>query len=188
MTLVTWPASPPDLADGQVRLRPFAADDVDWVHRSCQDPDIQRWTRVPVPYGRHHATSFIGEVAPARWRTGTGYHAAIEDLADGEPAGACGLEVLDAASAVVAAGYWLTPAHRGRGLATRALRLLSAWAFTDVGVVRIELHVDVGNSASLSVGRRSGFEVEGVLRQKVRRLGEQRDMVLLAKVRPGSST
>jgi RimJ/RimL family protein N-acetyltransferase len=188
MDLLTWPEAQPDLADDSVRLRPFLPDDAAWVHEACQDPDIQRWTRVPVPYARHHAEEFIGHVAPSEWHACSGCHTAIEDLAYGSAVGACGLEVLDAVSGVVAAGYWVAPAHRGRGLATRALRLLSAWGFSHLGVARIELHVDSGNAASVEVGRRSGFEVEGVLRQKIWRLGEQRDMVMLARVHEGPGT
>ncbi|NBR92441.1 MAG: GNAT family N-acetyltransferase [Actinobacteria bacterium] len=32
------------------RLRPLRLDDAEWIHRACQDPEVQRWTLVPRPY------------------------------------------------------------------------------------------------------------------------------------------
>ena len=61
-------------------------------------------------------------------------------------------------------GYWLLPEGRGRGLATRALRLLSRWLIDEAGCPRCDLWVEVGNDASRRVVERAGFELEGVLR------------------------
>ena len=40
-------------------LRPWNPADADAVHRACQDPDIQRWTAIPVPYLPEHAQGFV---------------------------------------------------------------------------------------------------------------------------------
>ena len=42
--------------DGLV-LRAWQEDDAEDVFRACQDPLIQRWTMVPVPYLREQAVS-----------------------------------------------------------------------------------------------------------------------------------
>ena len=50
------PLPDPELADDAIRLRAPIAADVPAITAACQDPDIQRFTFVPVPYqiGRAH--------------------------------------------------------------------------------------------------------------------------------------
>lgn len=181
MDAMSWPERHPELSDGAIRVRPFVPADAHWVHAAGQDPEIQRWTRVPVPYTPADAEAFVGSFAPQQWRDRIGWHCAVVDV-DGTSLGASALVVTDAEAAVAEAGYWIAPAHRGRGAATAALRLLTDWGFDALGLRRIELHVDPRNLASIAVGGRVGFTSEGVLRQRTRRLGEQRDVQMLAKV------
>ena len=49
-----------DLLGRTVRLRSWRPDDVGAVLAACQDPEIQRWTEVPVPY-RHEHAGFVAE-------------------------------------------------------------------------------------------------------------------------------
>jgi RimJ/RimL family protein N-acetyltransferase len=53
---------------------------------------------------------------------------------------------------------------RGRGLTTRALRLLSDWALREAGAQRVQLRADVLNTASLRVAEKAGYTREGTLR------------------------
>src|SRR5690606_29979968 len=53
------------LSDDVLRLRLPADDDVAAITRICQDPDIQRWTRVPSPYTEDDARSFVSLAAEA---------------------------------------------------------------------------------------------------------------------------
>jgi RimJ/RimL family protein N-acetyltransferase len=78
--------------------------------------------------------------------------------------------------------YWTFPAFRGRGFATRAVRLVTAWAFAQLHVARVELLIEPDNDASLAVARRAGFTREGVLRQHTT-VGQRRaDMVAWARL------
>jgi RimJ/RimL family protein N-acetyltransferase len=54
--------------------------------------------------------------------------------------------------------YWLAPAGRGRGIATKAVRLLCRWAFDSLGLERITLQTRPGNARSQAVARRAGFQ------------------------------
>jgi RimJ/RimL family protein N-acetyltransferase len=60
--------------------------------------------------------------------------------------------------------YFLRASARGRGLATRAVRLVAGWAFDELAVERIELRVHPENDASRRVAERAGFTREGVER------------------------
>jgi len=51
-------------------MRQPVASDIDAIAGACQDPDIQRFTRVPIPYTRDDAEQFI-EMSSERWDSGT---------------------------------------------------------------------------------------------------------------------
>ncbi len=80
-------------------------------------------------------------------------------------------------------GYWLAPGARGRGLATRAVRLLATWAFADPTLERLELTTLVGNDASGRVALRAGFRREGILRRYLSFRDTLVDAVMYAMVR-----
>jgi hypothetical protein len=58
-------------------------------------------------------------------------------------------------------GYWLHPAFRGHGLATRAARLLTEAALAVPGVRAVEIRHDKANAASSAVPRRLGYTLVG---------------------------
>ncbi|MGH3356216.1 MAG: NUDIX hydrolase [Nocardioidaceae bacterium] len=58
----------------------------------------------------------------------------------------------------------IEPSHRRRGLATRAVRLLTQHALTDHQMARVQAYVDPRDHASLRIAGRSGLRREGVLR------------------------
>ena len=60
-------------------------------------------------------------------------------------------------------GYMVTPSARGRGIAPRAVELLTSWGFDELGLIRLELRIDVENPASERVAARTGYLREGVL-------------------------
>ncbi|MFC9994887.1 GNAT family N-acetyltransferase [Nocardia sp. NPDC127526] len=64
-------------------------------------------------------------------------------------------------------GYWLTAYARHQGAATRSVRLLAHWAFTNLTVMRLELTCAPENLASQQVAARCGFTREGLLRSHI---------------------
>jgi RimJ/RimL family protein N-acetyltransferase len=79
-------------------------------------------------------------------------------------------------------GYWMVAEHRGRGVATRALRLLSRWAILDLGLWRLQLQTMTGNTASQAVAERAGFTREAVLRRYMENRGSRCDSVMFSLV------
>lgn len=71
-----WPDEQPALSDGIVAVRPWSSTDADWVFEARQDPDIQRWTRVPVPYTEADASGFVSELSSTNWKNQRGAHVA----------------------------------------------------------------------------------------------------------------
>jgi ribosomal-protein-alanine N-acetyltransferase len=62
-------------------------------------------------------------------------------------------------------GYWVAPSGRGGGIAGRSLRVLSAWAFSEQAMARLELFVEPRNVASIKTAEGAGFVREGLLRR-----------------------
>ncbi len=80
-------------------------------------------------------------------------------------------------------GYWTARESRGRGLATRGVRLLSRWVFDNLPVDRIEIHAEPENTASRLVAERAGFTFEGVLRSYLVNKGIRRDTASYSLIR-----
>jgi len=171
----------PPLADEFVRLREPAPRDLDAVVAACQDPMVQRYTRVPTPYEEADGRAFIGGSAGRRI-LGQSLELVIADRADDRLLGMIGL-IADRHDALRAEiGYWVAPEARGTGVATRALALLSRWSVTDGGFERLDLQAATANIASLRVAERCGFVREGVLRRAWYRGDGRSDMVLFSLV------
>jgi len=62
-------------------------------------------------------------------------------------AGGCSLNVRADTTGVLEIGYWLHPAFRGHGLATRAARLLTEAALAEPDVRAVEIRHDKANTA-----------------------------------------
>ena len=174
------PPDPP-LADEAVLLRVPRDDDAAAIAAACSDPEIARWVPVPVPYTPADARMFL-EIVADGWARDEELVFAIEERAGGALAGMIGLHP-GASAGRASVGYWLARDARGRGLATRAVRLVAGWAFTDSRLERLELMTLVGNDASGRVALRAGFRREGILRRYLPFRGATVDAVMYAMVR-----
>jgi RimJ/RimL family protein N-acetyltransferase len=173
MNRLVLPAQP--LVAEDTTLRAWRDSDAAAVTIACQDAEISRWTRVPDNYTEADARAFL------LWRhdallAGTTAPFAIVS-ADDALLGSVSLIHLDWRNLRAEVGYWLAREGRGRGHATRAVRLISAWGFKSVGLERIDLIAATGNHASQRVAERAGFTREAVLRAYWRGKHGQEDMV-----------
>jgi RimJ/RimL family protein N-acetyltransferase len=83
--------------------------------------------------------------------------------------------------------YWLVPEMRARGYATRAVNLVTAWAFSELGIARVQLWTEPDNLASQRVAVASGFTREGVLRHYDEIDGQRVDSVFFSRL-PGDTS
>jgi RimJ/RimL family protein N-acetyltransferase len=166
---------PVELLDDRVLLRLPVRADVDDITLACQDPELQRWIPVPVPYERVHGQQWVDDSASS-WSEDRELRWVIVDREAGGasgPVGAIGLHARDATMREV--GFWMAPWARGRGIMTDSVRLVCQWAFTELGLGRIEWWANVGNDASRRVAEKVGFTMEGTARGRLLHRGERVD-------------
>ncbi len=159
--------------DADLILRPFRAADAPAVIEAFSTADIQHWHQRRCDTVAEATTWIDG--THAAWRAETSPSWAITDRSD-DVLGRVGLHLrLGEGHAEI--GYWLLPAGRGRGIASRAAIAITAWAH-EVGVHRIELQHSTRNVPSRRVAQRAGFVEEGIRRSALRHADGWHDMCL----------
>lgn len=156
----------PRLVTGDgLALRPWKASDAAAVRTAFACPDIQRW-HVRRLDTLEEALEWAGQWSD-RWDSETAASWAAVD-GDDELLGQVGLRNISLAEGSASLSYWVTPTARGRAIATRSVEALSAWAFGQIGFNRLDIHHSTANTASCRVAERTGYKLEGTLRQAVK--------------------
>ena len=104
--------------------------------------------------------------------------------AEGTLVGGVLFRTMDLAQGTAEAGCWLEPAAVGRGLVTRATRLIIDWAIEERGIHRVEWHASSANAASIAVAGRLGMTRDGVLRESYARGNVRHDMEVWSVLAP----
>jgi RimJ/RimL family protein N-acetyltransferase len=155
--------TPPDppLQDDVVLLRPPEPADADALLPIRSEEDTRRWMLWDdEPPPDHDEILANIQRAQQSWADGT--WAVFTIIVAGEIVGGANLGFYD--HDIAEGSYFLARAARGKGYATRTLRLLAQWAFEKNGIERLELRVDPRNDASIRLAQRVGFTREGVER------------------------
>ncbi len=164
-----------------IRLEPLSAAHLDEIRALITDPEVLRFTRVPEPVPAGFPERWLGRYEEGR-RDGSREAFAIEDAASAVFLGLALVPTIDREARTAELGYIVAPGARGRGVASEALRLLTAWAFSELGVLRLELLISVENEASKRVAERCGYEREGVLRSIHLKQGVREDMEIWSRL------
>lgn len=80
-------------------------------------------------------------------------------------------------------GFCLNKKFRGKGIATTAVKLVTAYAFRRYKLKRIEGWCRTFNKASAGVFKRAGYKLEGILRKNKFRNGKYLDDMIWAKIK-----
>ncbi len=167
----------PVLEADDFALRPWVSGDASEVEAAYADAGIQQW----------HARSMSSDEADAwirswhrRWSEETAAGWAIARPA--QLLGQISLREIHGEDGLARLSYWVVPAARGRGVATRALATLTRWAFEDLGLHRIELMHSTQNPVSCRVAAAVGYAWEGTKRREALHPDGWHDMHLHARL------
>jgi RimJ/RimL family protein N-acetyltransferase len=172
---MNFPDDVPVLTDGVVTLRAHHAGDAQGALEQCLDPVSRRWTTVPVPYTREDAVRFVTQRMPAMWAEGSWAYA-VESADDTGTPRFCGtVELRDEGDRRAEIAYGAHPWARGRGIMSRALRLLVDWGFDEVGLRTVIWWANKGNWASRRTAWRLGFTCDGTIERWLPQRGDLLD-------------
>lgn len=166
-------------SDGTIRLEQLGAQHLEGLADLGRDPDVQQFTYVPSPWVEGFEHTWLERYdQPDGRRAGF----AIIDDGDGQFLGMAALVSVDVEGRQGEAGYIVAPHARGRGIASRALTLLTEWALQELGLERVELRITVENAPSLRVAEKCGFVREGVLRSVHLKQGQRSDVAVYSRL------
>ena len=103
----------------------------------------------------------------------------IADAGDDRPLGLLNLQFGDDEEAAGLA-VSVFPEARGRGVASRALRLGASWGLRELGLERVFAEAAVDNQASIRAIEKAGFQREGVLRAHCKTHERRHDCVMFS--------
>ncbi len=176
------------LRDGDITVRPYTADDAPALHATVRASLDSLSASLPwchAGYALADAHTWIACCLLA-WQERREFPFAIVG-ADGTIFGGIGLNRLDPRDGSANLGYWLGEAHRGRGIVTRAARLVADFGFRELGLARVEIVTLPGNTASQRVAQRLGARREAIARGRIVLHGQPRD-ALVFSLRPGTGS
>ena len=179
------PLQPP--SDGTLVLRLRRPDDVPAIAQASHDSETLRWLE-DEPVAPEQARDSVARAAE-QWRSGRGAPFVIADAGSDVPLGLVNVQLADDPE-VAGLAVSVFPEARGRGVASRALRLAAIWAFGELGLQRVFAESAVDNMASIRAIEKAGFHREGILRAHCQTHGERHDCVmfsLLPEDLPGSA-
>jgi [ribosomal protein S5]-alanine N-acetyltransferase len=170
-------AETPALTDGVVILDGFTADDAAAHLAGADEEHARRFGWYPRRSSEESVRAAIIGWQEA-WRSdGDARVFATRSAESRQLLGGCQVRLREKRIGEVS--YWTHPTHRRQGVASRAVRLLCAFAFAELGVERVEAYIEPDNVASRGVVESIGFSEEGVARARELTVsGERRDMVV----------
>ncbi|HST16317.1 MAG TPA: GNAT family protein [Gaiellaceae bacterium] len=180
-------APDPPLQDGVIRLDRMARSDTADLLDLVQDASIKEFTMVPTNGGESFVRSWIRRYDEG-WRVGDRAGFVVRGVEDDAFLGFASMFRLDLPAREGEIGYAVAPAARGRGVAVRALELLTGWGFDELGLERLELRIAVTNPASERVAERGGYRCEGVLRSVHFKEGRRIDVGVWSRLRDDART
>ncbi|ROQ66998.1 RimJ/RimL family protein N-acetyltransferase [Streptomyces sp. 840.1] len=135
-------------------LRDWTESDLAAMPALFDHPDVAHWTPIVSPFDEAAARARLDKARRLRTEGSTILLAITVD--GGAPLGEV---MLRRAPEGTELGYAVGPAHRGHGLAARAVRVMSGYAFEELGVEQVILELEADNAASVGVATRAGFSL-----------------------------
>jgi RimJ/RimL family protein N-acetyltransferase len=166
--------APDSLTDGVVVLRELREGDRAATLSTMRDALVARWLNMPAAPGNRDFDSLLRVARDGR-ASGDRIDYAVTEAGEDISVGAVIASRRHRDNYEVA--YLAGAEGRGRGLMTRAVRLLSDWLLEE-GVGRIELRTHPGNEASQRLAQRAGFQREGLERKAIWLHGERVDAIV----------
>jgi len=163
------------------KLRGWKKEDAAAIQPHADNPNVHSYLldRFPHPYTMEVAESWVNYMLSLE----PNYNFVIE--VDGNAVGVIGLEMRDDVylkSPLI--GYWISETLWGCGIMTAAIKLLAAYAFQNLDIIRIQAGVLGNNLRSMRTLEKAGFVKEGILKNSMVKNGVILDEHVYGLVKP----
>jgi len=173
------------MTDGDIFVRPIRLDDAEALFEAAHEsiPEVSQWLPwCHQNYAIEETREFLASrVNPVN--SEEAYSFGIFDKSGERFLGGVGLNFFNRVHQMANLGYWVRTSETGRGIASRATRLVARFGFAELGLQRIEIIAAVGNVASQRVAEKAGAVRECVARKRLLINGEQLDAVVFSLLR-----
>jgi [ribosomal protein S5]-alanine N-acetyltransferase len=170
----------PRLETIRLILRPLTPIDAPSIQRIASIREIaDTMISIPHPYPDGEASRYIQREI-IEYAAGNSVSFAITSKTDREFCGVIEIREIDREHAQAELSFWLAPEAWGQGYMSEALQPIIRYGFEDLDLNRLYAYHMVRNLGSGKVLQKNGFELEGVLRQRVRKWGVFEDVKLWA--------
>ena len=163
-----------------VTLRTREDDDVAILHAELYNDVLTRaradqrpWVPVPLSSSPYLPSSDSQDAAQF----------SVVERDSGELAGEAVLWGIDRHNRSAHVGLSLRPSFRGRGLGTDVVRVLTHYGLGLLGLHRLQLETLADNAAMIAAAQRTGYRMDGTLRQSAWVDGEFLDEVVMSLLR-----
>lgn len=169
------------LQNERIRLRNLEPEDLEVLYRWENDSSVWEVGETVSPFSRYVLKEYIAES-----------HRDIYDLkqlrllielqANGAAAGLVDLFDFDPHHRRAGLGILVDVSYRRNGLATEALHLIIAYAFSFLKLHQLYVHIPVSNKASKALFTRCGFILTGVLSEWITGSGGYTDVWVMQRI------
>ncbi len=142
------------------------------LQKNANNPNISGFLmdRFPAPYTMEDAQFWVNSLIEQDPLVN--FAIAIDD----KVVGGIGLELRqDVYRKTALIGYWLSEELWGNGMMTEAVKLITAYAFANLDIIRIQAGVLSKNPASMRVLEKAGYQKEGIFKNAIIKNGEVLD-------------
>ena len=167
-----------EFADDHIRLRAIELQDLETLRKWINDPETASYLAMSWPVSMRDQQDWF-----ERLRKDSDRKKLAIELLQGEFIGLLSLMNIDHINQSVEIGITIgVTNYRGKGLASRALRLAVHMLFTHFNYHRIWAEILETNEPCLRLFKHAGFDQEGVLRESVYWDGRMVGKVIMAKL------
>jgi RimJ/RimL family protein N-acetyltransferase len=167
-----------------VRLRPVAPEDARELHAAIHESlaEVNPWLpNLHAGLTLEDVRAFA-DLTAREWADGTGYHQVILAEPSGALLGGIGITQINRTHQFANVYYWVRTSAAGRGAASQAVRQLAPWAFTTLGLSRLEILMAIGNTASRRAAEKAGAVFEARLRSRLTMHGMAHDAYMYSLI------
>jgi RimJ/RimL family protein N-acetyltransferase len=168
-----------EFTDGVIRFKAVDPGDLELLRMWINDPETARYLSISWPVSSQEQRLWFERLGGDATKKKL-----LIELCDKEPIGVLSLTNGDQLNRSVEIGITIGASeYRGRGLASRSLRLALKILFEHFNYHRVWAQILETNQASLDLFHRVGFRTDGVLRESVYWEGRMIGMVIVSVLR-----